>query len=141
MGRLLGLDIGDKRIGVSVSDLLMLTAQALTTYAREAPEKDLIFFKEIIKDHDIDKIICGLPKNMDGTLGEQAQKTKDYAEFLKENLNIPIEYWDERLTTQSAKNVLLEADVSRGKRKKVIDKIAAVFILQSYMDAAAYKRG
>lgn len=139
MGRLLGLDIGDKRIGLAVSDLLMITAQSLCTYSKETPDKDIEFFKKIVIENDIDKIICGLPKNMDGTIGEQAEKTKQYAEFLREHLNIPIEYWDERMTTQSAKNVLLEADMSRKKRKKVIDKIAAVFILQSYIDAIAYK--
>ncbi|WP_156415060.1 Holliday junction resolvase RuvX, partial [Christensenella hongkongensis] len=85
--------------------------------------------------NDVDKIVCGLPKNMNGTLGEQAEKVQDFAEKLREASGLPLIYWDERLTTKSAHRTLIEADMSRKKRKAVVDKIAAVYILQGYMDS------
>lgn len=133
--RIMGLDIGDKRIGVAVSDLLMLTAQGVESYTRKNEEEDIAHFKKLAADYSVKKIVCGLPINMNGTKGEQAEKVQDFAEKLKENLAIEIDFFDERLTTASATRTLIEADVRRKDRKKVVDKVAAVYILQAYMDS------
>lgn len=136
MGRIIGLDVGDKRIGVALSDLLMITAQGLETYTRtQDVEKDIDYLTGLIEKNDVDRIVCGLPKNMNGTLGEQAEKVQDFAEKLKTASGKELIYWDERLTTKSAHRMLIEADMSRKKRKQVVDKIAAVYILQGYMDS------
>lgn len=135
MGRILGLDVGDVRIGAAMSDLLMITAQGIETYTRKDPETDIGHFCALMDEHGVDTIVCGLPKNMNGTLGEQAEKVQDFAEKLKEASGRKLVYWDERLTTKSAHRTLLEADMSRKKRKAVVDKVAAVYILQGYMDS------
>ncbi len=135
MARIVGLDVGDKRIGIALSDLLMITAQGLETYTRTEEQKDIQYLAELIEKNDVDKIVCGLPKNMNGTLGEQAQKVQDFAEKLKTASGKQLIYWDERLTTKSAHRTLIEADMSRKKRKQVVDKVAAVYILQGYMDS------
>jgi putative Holliday junction resolvase len=133
--RIMGLDIGDKRIGVAVSDLLMLTAQGVESYTRKAEEEDIAHIKKLAADYNVKKIVCGLPINMNGTIGEQALKIKDFAGKLKESIAIEVDFFDERLTTASATRTLIEADVSRKDRKKVVDKVAAVYILQAYMDS------
>ncbi len=138
MGRLLGLDVGDVRIGIAVSDLLMLTAQGIETYTRKEEQADIDYLLGFIKQYDVDTIVCGLPKNMNGTLGPQAEKVQAFASKLEQQSGLKLVYWDERLSTRSATNTLLEADVSRKKRKKVVDKIAAVVILQGYMDAQSF---
>lgn len=135
MGRILGLDVGDVRIGAAMSDLLMITAQGIETYTRKDLETDIGHFCALMDEHGVDTIVCGLPKNMNGTLGEQAEKVQDFAEKLKEASGRKLVYWDERLTTKSAHRTLLEADMSRKKRKAVVDKVAAVYILQGYMDS------
>nr|WP_066647514.1 Holliday junction resolvase RuvX [Christensenella timonensis] len=136
MARIIGLDVGDKRIGIALSDLLMITAQPVETYTRTQEEQsDIEYLVGLMEKNDVDKIVCGLPKNMNGTIGEQAEKVQAFAEKLKEASGKQLVYWDERLTTKSAHRTLLEADVSRKKRKKVVDKIAAVYILQGYMDS------
>lgn len=135
MGRILGLDVGDKRIGMAMSDLLMLTAQGLMTYTRKDEDADIEFVEDIIGKNDVEKIVCGLPKNMNGTIGPQAEKVQGFAEKLKEKTGKELIYWDERLTTKAAHATLIEGDMSRKKRKKVVDKIAAVYILQGYMDS------
>lgn len=139
MGRKMGLDVGDVRIGVAVSDLLMITAQGLLSYTRKSEEEDIAYLADLAQKQDVDTIVCGLPKNMNGTLGEQAEKVQRFAEKLKEATGLRLTYWDERLSTKSATRTLLEADVSRKKRKTVVDKLAAVYILQGYMDANAGK--
>jgi len=136
LARIIGLDVGDKRIGIALSDLLMITAQPVETYTRTQEEQsDIEYLVGLMEKNDVDKIVCGLPKNMNGTIGEQAEKVQAFAEKLKEASGKQLVYWDERLTTKSAHRTLLEADVSRKKRKKVVDKIAAVYILQGYMDS------
>lgn len=135
MGRILGLDVGDVRIGVAMSDLLMITAQGIETYTRKETDADIEYFCRLIKEHDVETVVCGLPKNMNGTIGEQAEKVQAFAQRLKEASGCRLIYWDERLTTKSAQRTLLEADMSRKKRKAVVDKIAAVYILQGYMDS------
>ncbi len=131
MKRILGLDVGEKRIGVAVSDPLGYTAQGISTIKRE----DVVDLKKIVGDYNIEKIVVGLPKNMDGSVGEQGKKILAFIEDLKKEINLPILTWDERLTTKEAEGVLLRADLSRAKRKKVIDKLAAALILQNYLDS------
>lgn len=132
--RIMGLDVGDKTIGVAVSDALGWTAQGLEVIRRvENIDKDLARLGEIIKEYEVEEIVVGLPKNMNGTLGERAQKVLAFVDILKEELGLPIKLWDERLSTVEAEKMLIQADVSRAKRKKVIDKMAACVILQSYL--------
>lgn len=134
MERILGLDVGDKTVGVAVSDLLRLTAQGITTIRREGKKKDFKALEDIINEYEIKKIVVGLPKNMNGSLGPQSEKTMKFGEKLKNKFGMEIIYVDERLTTRSAERVLIQGDMRREDRKKVIDKVAAVFILQSYLD-------
>src|SRR5699024_2440068 len=134
--RIIGLDIGSKTIGVAVSDALGLTAQGLTTIQWE--ENNLKSadepLKKIIDDYDIQKAVIGLPKHMNGSIGERSEASQRYANHFEKTHQIQTELWDKRLTTIAAERVLLEADMSRKKRKKVIDKMAAVMILQGYLD-------
>lgn len=134
MKRLLGLDIGNKTIGVSVSDPLGITAQGVTTIIRASKEEDAAALKALIDKYDVEKLIVGLPKNMNNTLGFQAKRTMNYADYLKEALGMEIIYVDERLTTSSAEAVLMQGGVRRENRKKHVDKLAAVLILQTYLD-------
>ena len=134
--RIMGLDLGDKTIGVSVSDETKIIAQGLCTIKRKSLNDDLNALDRIIKEQNINKIVIGLPKNMNNTIGDRGNKSIKFSELLKKKFNdLEIELWDERLTTVSAEKVLLEADVRRKKRKEHIDKLAAVFILQNYLDS------
>ncbi len=136
MGRILGLDVGDKTIGIALSDELKWTAQGLMTLKRAGKKTDIPAIVELVQFHEVEEVVIGLPKNMNNTLGEQAEKVLKFSKLLKATLqDIPITHWDERLTTSAADNVLLEADVSRKKRKKVINTLAAVLILQGYLDS------
>ncbi len=133
-GRIMGLDIGDNTIGVAVCDLMGLTAQGVTTIKRTSKKKDIEELTNIIKERQVNLIVSGLPKNMNGTIGPQAEKVMKFCETLKEETGLEVEYWDERLSTVSAEKMLIGGDVSRKNRKKVIDKLAAVLILQNYLD-------
>lgn len=133
-GRIMGLDVGDRTIGVAVSDLMGITAQGVTTIRRESKKKDIEKLKKLIKEHNVKYIVSGLPKNMNGTIGPQSEKVIKFCDILKEETGMEIDYWDERLTTVSAEKMLIDGDVSRKNRKKVIDKLAAVLILQNYLD-------
>ena len=135
----MGLDIGTRTIGIAISDELGITAQGLKTLRRKSTEEDFKEISAIIRQFEIEKIIVGLPKNMDGTLGRQAEKVLKWMEALKDKVEIPVATWDERLSTVGASRVLLEADLSRRKRKTVIDKVAAVLILQGYLDQSRRK--
>lgn len=135
MERILGLDIGDKTIGVAVSDSLGFTAQGVTTIKRFSNKEDYAKLKEFIDEYDIKKVVVGLPINMNGTLGPQSEKTVKFATKLKNKYKVDIIYQDERMTTVSAERILIEGNVRRENRKKYIDKIAAVFILQNYLDS------
>ncbi|MCR4442034.1 MAG: Holliday junction resolvase RuvX [Peptococcaceae bacterium] len=137
--RILGLDVGDKRIGVAVSDGLGLTAQGLTTIVRSDIKKDIERLAAIIREHSIEKIIVGLPRNMNGTYGPQAEKTKEFVKLLRKEIPLEVVFWDERLTTALARRTLLEGDVSRKKRREVIDRMAAVVILQGFLDRGGSK--
>lgn len=131
--RKMALDVGTKTIGVALSDPMGWTAQGLEVISRRKLEADLKRLKEICTEYEVTEIVVGLPKNMNGTLGPKAQEILDFVETLKEALGLPVVTWDERLSTVAAQRALLEADVSRSKRKKVIDKMAAVIILQGYL--------
>lgn len=133
----IGLDVGEKTIGIAISDALGWTAQGLTTLRWN--ERDFETAKEplgeVIRDHDVTEAVVGFPKNMNGTVGPRGEASQKFAAWLEEDFNLKTILWDERLTTMAAERVLLDADVSRKKRKKVIDKMAAVMILQSYLDS------
>ena len=133
-GRIMGLDVGDKTIGVAVSDLMGLTAQGVKTIKRVGKKKDIEALKEVIKERQVNKIVSGLPKNMNGTLGPQGEKVIKFCELLEEETGIKIEYWDERLSTVAAERTLIQGNVRRENRKGVIDMVAAVIILQGYLD-------
>lgn len=134
--RILGLDVGSKTIGVAVSDALGLIAQALTTiyWNEEQIHSSDESLGNIIKEYDVGKAIIGYPKNMDGTIGERGKISKGFATHLESVHQIKTILWDERLSTMAAERTLLEADMSRQKRAKVIDQVAAVMILQNYLD-------
>lgn len=134
--RILGIDYGDKRIGVAISDPLELTASGVAVIGKgETFDHDIRELKRIIKKYDgVDEIVVGLPKTMAGQIGPQAEKVLAFVEVLKKEFKLNIVTWDERLTTVEAERTLIEAGLSRAKRKKVIDKSAAAGILQSYLD-------
>lgn len=132
--RILGLDVGDKRIGVAVSDEMGWTAQPLLTLERTTLEKDLDILKKIIEDYSVTKLVVGIPRSLSLKTTPQTQKVIDFIETLKKEFTLPIQEWDEWFSTKSAQRVLLEADVSRKKQKKAVDKLAAVFILQGFLD-------
>ncbi|SHE89593.1 Holliday junction resolvase RuvX [Clostridium fallax] len=132
--RILGLDIGQKTIGVAISDPLGFTAQGITTIKRKNFSSDVEEVKKIYDQYAVETIVAGLPKNMNGTIGPSGEMAKEFCEKLKKNFNPKIEFWDERLTTVAAHRAMLEADLSRAKRKKIVDKIAATYILQGYLD-------
>lgn len=137
MPRILGLDIGQKRIGLALSDKLGYTAQGLNTLARTDIDRDIEGLKEVIKEYGVEEIVVGFPVNMNGSIGPSAEKIMEFVEILKENIGLPIKKWDERLTSLQAKRVLLQADLSRKKRKKAVDKLAAQLILQGYLENRA----
>lgn len=132
--RIMGLDLGSHTIGIAISDELGMTAQGLKTIRRRSMGEDLQEMMMIIDEYEIEKIVVGLPKNMDGTLGKQAEIVFQWITDCKKKIHLPMVTWDERLSTVGASKILLEADLSRKKRKKVIDKLAAVLILQGYLD-------
>lgn len=133
--KILSLDVGKKKVGIAISDALGITAQPLDTLIRKAKKADLARIEKVIHDMNVSKIIVGLPLNMDGTEGAMAKEIYSFVKELEKETKIPVELWDERLTTMEAERLLLEADLSRKKRKKLDDKIAAQLILQSYLDS------
>jgi len=136
MLRILAFDVGEKRIGIAVSDPLGITAQGIETYHRtDDLEQDVAHLIKLANGYKPVKIVFGLPRNMDGSYGFQAQITREFADAVLAKWDGDHAFQDERLTTASARRVLIEADVSREKRKQVIDKVAAVVILQGYLDA------
>jgi putative holliday junction resolvase len=133
--RTFGLDYGTKTIGVAVSDGLGLTAQTVTTVRRASLKADLAELSRLVKEHEVTRIVLGLPLNMNGTEGPRAEASRKFAEVLGQALGLPVVLWDERLSTVAAQRTLLEADVRREKRREVIDQLAAQFILQGWLDA------
>ncbi|MDQ1239148.1 MAG: putative pre6S rRNA nuclease [Thermodesulfobacteriota bacterium] len=132
--RIVGLDIGSKRIGIAVSDELGITAQGLKTLDCSTLEKDLAYILALVRDYQAQEIVVGVPYNMDGSEGTQAKKVRDLMERMAELTEVPVRPWDERLSTVAAERTLLEANMSRARRRKVVDKLAAVIILQNYLD-------
>ena len=131
----MGLDVGDKTIGVALSDELGVTAQPYETLKRKGDAEVLRRIRRIVDERGITAVIVGLPKNMDGTIGRQARKVMAFAERIKATLDVPVVHWDERLSTVAAERLLVQADVSRERRKVHVDKLAAALILQGYLDS------
>jgi putative Holliday junction resolvase len=133
--RIMSLDFGDKRIGVALSDPMGLTAQGLDVLQRgQSLNEDLTRIKDLAEKNEVETVVIGLPRNMDGSMGPQAEKVKKFAQKLAGLLDVQVKFWDERLTTMAAEKLLIQADVSRVRRRKVIDKMAASLILQGYLD-------
>ncbi len=136
--RIMGLDFGSKTVGVAVSDELYLTAQGVEIIRREKPGKlrqTLARIEELIEEYNVESIVLGFPKNMNGTEGERCEKTLAFKEMLEKRTKLCVELWDERLTTVMADKTMMEVGIRRENRKKYVDEIAAVFILQGYLDA------
>lgn len=132
--RIVGLDVGEKTIGVAVSDLMGWTAQGVTVIRRSSWKQDFSSLRTIVEDYEANKFVLGLPIRTDGSYGPETEKIYKFAEKLKREFSLPVEYWDERFSTASAERILLEGDVSRAKRRQLIDKVAATVILQAYLD-------
>lgn len=136
----MGLDVGTKTVGVAVSDALGYTAQGVTTVRRTNLKADLAELRRIIEASEVSRVVIGLPLNMDGSEGPRAEASRAFGDAVHKTTGLPIEYQDERLTTVAAQRVLLEADVSRKKRREVIDQIAAQLILQTWLDTKSTQR-
>jgi putative Holliday junction resolvase len=139
--RIMGLDLGSKTIGVALSDPLTITAQVLTSIRRTTLEKDLEAIVGLVEEYQIQELIIGLPINMDGSRGGAVDKVETFIGQIKTRLSVRIIPWDERLSTVAAERILLEGDLSRAKRRKVIDRLSAAFILQGYLDSRPRSRG
>ncbi|OUM90922.1 MAG: Holliday junction DNA helicase RuvA [Bacillus thermozeamaize] len=137
--RILALDLGSKRVGVAVSDSLGLTAQGLTVLKRQPDHQLISDIASILEQYDVDEIVVGYPKNMNGTIGPRGREAEAFAEQLRNRFRLPVVLWDERLTTAAAERSLLEADLSRKKRRQVVDQLAAVLILEGYLQARGAK--
>mgnify|MGYP000647003738 CR=1 FL=1 len=138
--RIMGLDYGSKTVGVAISDALRLTAQAVETIERKEENKlrrTCARIEELIKKYDVEKIVLGFPKHMNNDIGERAQQSMEFGEMLKRRTGLEVILWDERLTTVSADKHMMESGIRREDRKKFVDEIAAVFILQGYLDYLA----
>jgi len=133
--RILALDYGEKNMGVAVSDPLGMTAGGLTVLKRESIKKDLLAIHTLVETYQVEKVVLGLPLNMDGSKGPAALQVEAFARRLQGRLRVPVALWDERLSTVAAERALLEGEVSRRERGKIIDKMGAVIILQGYLDS------
>ncbi len=141
--RIMGLDYGSKTIGVAISDPLGFTAQGVETITRKSENKlrqSLSRIEELVLEYNVEKIVLGFPKNMNNSIGERGEKTIEFKEMLEKRVSKEVILWDERLTTVEAERTLIESDVRREDRKKYIDKIAAVFILQGYLYSLSIKK-
>ena len=138
--RILGLDFGTKTVGVAVSDELLITAQGVEIIRRKAPTKlrqTLARIDELVGEYGVEKIVLGYPKNMNNTEGERCERTQEFKEMLEKRTGLEVVLWDERLTTVSADNAMMEMGIRRENRKEYVDEIAAIFILQGYLDYLA----
>lgn len=138
--RIMALDVGSRTIGIACSDALLMTAQGIETIRRTFLENDFNRLRELISEYEVHELVVGMPKNMNGTKGERAEKTEEFVEKMKTVIDLPVTFWDERLSTVMAERQLIAADVSRKKRKGVIDKMAAVVILQGYLDRLQFSK-
>lgn len=140
--RIMGLDVGDRTIGVAISDSMLITAQGKETIFRQSLKQDIDRLVDLINEYEVTKIVAGMPYNMNGSIGPQGEKTKQFMDKLEKKLTysdrikgkIELFFWDERMTTLSATRMLIEADMRRDKRKEVVDKLAATLILQGFLD-------
>lgn len=142
--RIMGLDFGSKTVGVAISDPLLITAQGIEIIRRKDENKlrqTLARIEELIQEYQVEEIVLGLPRNMNDTLGPRAEMTLDFMDKLSRRTGLPVHTWDERLTTVAADKAMMEAGIRREKRKDYVDKIAAVFILQGYLDLRRTKQG
>ena len=138
--RIMALDVGSRTIGIACSDALLMTAQGIETIRRTSLENDFNRLRELISEYEVHELVVGMPKNMNGTKGDRAEKTEEFVEKMKTVIDLPITFWDERLSTIMAERQLIAADVSRKKRKGIIDKMAAVVILQGYLDRLQFSK-
>ena len=138
--RIMALDVGSRTIGIACSDALLMTAQGIETIRRTSLEKDFNRLRELISEYEVHELVVGMPKHLNGTKGDRAEKTEEFAEKMKAVIDLPVTFWDERLSTVMAERQLIAADVSRKKRKGVIDKMAAVVILQGYLDRLQFSK-
>lgn len=141
--RIMGLDYGSVTVGVAISDELLLTAQGKEVIHRERENKlrkTLARIETLVKEYEVTMIVLGFPKNMNDTIGERAEKSKEFAAMLERRTGLPVVLWDERLTTVSAHRSLIEGNMRREKRKQIVDEIAAVFILQGYLDYLCHQK-
>ena len=141
--RILGLDFGTKTVGVAVSDELLITAQGVEIIRRKAPTKlrqTLARIDELVGEYGVEKIVLGYPKNMNNTEGERCERTQEFKEMLEKRTGLEVVLWDERLTTVSADNAMMEMGIRREHRKEYVDEIAAIFILQGYLDFLANQK-
>ena len=136
----MALDVGSHTIGIACSDALLMTAQGIETIRRTSLENDFNRLRELISEYEVHELVVGMPKNMNGTKGDRAEKTEEFVEKMKAVIDLPVTFWDERLSTVMAERQLIAADVSRKKRKGVIDKMAAVVILQGYLDRLQFSK-
>lgn len=136
----MALDVGSRTIGIACSDALLMTAQGIETIRRTSLENDFNRLRELISEYEVHELVVGMPKNMNGTKGDRAEKTEEFVEKMKAVIDLPVTFWDERLSTVMAERQLIAADVSRKKRKGVIDKMAAVIILQGYLDRLQFSK-
>lgn len=139
--RLLGLDLGERRIGAAVSDALGWTAQPLTTIPSRGLEADLERVAGLCAEHQVEGVVVGLPLRLDGTSGPEAERARAFAGRLAARLGIPVETWDERLTTRAAERAMVDADLSRARRRRSVDAVAAALMLQSYLDSRRARAG
>lgn len=139
--RILGLDVGSRTIGVAVSDALGLSAHGVTTLRRSGLSKDIRAVQDVMQAYGVREVVVGLPRNMNGSLGPQARRVQAFAEKLRAAVAVPVVLWDERLTSREAERVLVEADMSRRKRRAVVDRVAAVLILQGYLERRRARTG
>lgn len=138
--RIMALDVGSRTIGIACSDALLMTAQGIETIRRTSLENDFNRLRELISEYEVHELVVGMPKNMNGTKGDRAEKTEEFVEKMKAVIDMPVTFWDERLSTVMAERQLIAADVSRKKRKGIIDKMAAVVILQGYLDRLQFSK-
>ena len=138
--RIMALDVGSRTIGIACSDALLMTAQGIETIRRTSLENDFNRLRELISEYEVHELVVGMPKNMNGIKGDRAEKTEEFVEKMKAVIDLPVTFWDERLSTVMAERQLIAADVSRKRRKGVIDKMAAVVILQGYLDRLQFSK-
>lgn len=138
--RIMALDVGSRTIGIACSDALLMTAQGIETIRRTSLKNDFNRLRELISEYEVHELVVGMPKHLNGTKGDRAEKTEEFVEKMKAVIDLPVTFWDERLSTVMAERQLIAADVSRKKRKGIIDKMAAVVILQGYLDRLQFSK-